>query len=246
MADIQGFGFFVGVSNYISLVGTRYHFQTNEMGNISRCEFDSAILMHIFPSLQFLKILAGPLTSGGDSFGSTFISGAAFTQDTEETEPLCSAAARYIAWILNPIGKSHQDVLAQNLVKMAGKSAPCAKLGLDMLFRRISLGILIGCSDNVNEEGWEILLHYAATSMILQLINTQDTGLRPQQKSQGMEVSIAWNENPDRKEVEKGAILVFYLTDVVENMSVPLTDSEESESDFICQTANLQDDDWGS
>ena len=177
--------------------------------------------------------------SSGDSFGSTFISGAAFAQDTEEAEPLCSDAARYISWILNPIGKSHQDVLAQNLVKMAGnfpskqyglakhtnpkklkrpkiyhgvhgkeydcqiirlwikdfrdmyskhiyntvnssiegKSAPCAKLGLDMLFRRISLGILIGCSDNVNEEGWEILLHYAATGMILQLINTQDTGL---------------------------------------------------------------------
>ncbi|XP_017228795.2 uncharacterized protein LOC108192292 [Daucus carota subsp. sativus] len=235
--------------------------------------------------------------SSGDSFGSTFISGAAFAQDTEEAEPLCSAAARYIAWILNPIGKSHQDVLAQNLVKMAGnftskqyglakttnpkklkrpkiyhgvhgkeydcqiiqlwindfrdmyskhiyntvnssiegKSAPCAKLGLDMLFRRISLGILIGCSDNVNEEGWEILLHYAATGIILQLTNTQDTGLRPKQKSQGMEVSVAWNENSDLKEVEKGAILVFYLTDVVENMSVPLTDSEESESDFICR-----------
>ncbi|KAL1804960.1 hypothetical protein ACET3Z_028028 [Daucus carota] len=181
--------------------------------------------------------------------------------DTEEAEPLCSDAARNISWLLNPIGKSHQDVLAQNLVKMAGnftskqyglakhtnpkklkrpkiyhvKSAPCAKLGQDMLFRRISWGILIGCSDNVSKEGWEILLHYAATCMILQSANTQDTGLWPKQKSQGMEVSIAWNENSDRKEVEKGVILVFYLTDVVENMSVLLTDSEESEIDFICE-----------
>lgn len=58
--------------------------------------------------------------SSRDSFLSKYLFEAALAQHTEEAEPLCFAAARYIAWILNPLGKSHQDVLAQNLVKMAG------------------------------------------------------------------------------------------------------------------------------
>ena len=41
-------------------------------------------------------------------------------------------------------------------------------------------------------------------------------------------------ENCDKKEVEKGACLVFYLTNVVENMSVTLIDFEKNEIDFIC------------
>ncbi|KAF1001864.1 hypothetical protein AG4045_012365 [Apium graveolens] len=54
------------------------------------------------------------------------------------------------------------------------KSAPNAKIGQALLFRRISLGILIGCNENVNEEGWELLLHYAATGMILPSTNTKE------------------------------------------------------------------------
>ncbi|KAL8102571.1 uncharacterized protein LOC141676691 [Apium graveolens] len=236
--------------------------------------------------------------NSGDNFFSTCIFGAALTQHTEEAESLCSTAARYIAWILNPIGTSHQETVAQNLAKMAGnftskqyglakntnpkklkrqklhsdvhgkeydcqiirlwindfqdmyskhinstvnssvdvKSAPNAKIGQALLFRRISLGILIGCNENVNEEGWELLLHYAATGMILPSTNTKETGLQHKnRKSQWLDGSIAWIENSDKKEVEKGACLVFYLTDLVENLSVTLIDSEENESDFICQ-----------
>lgn len=252
-----------------------------------------------FPDwFYFSCVLLFSNKSPGDNFFSTFKFGAALTHHTEEAESLCSAAARYITWILNPIGISHQDTVAQNLAKMAGnftskqyglaentnskklkrqklhndvhgkeydcqiirlwindfqdmyskhihntvnssvevKTAPNAKIRQALLFRRISLGILIGFYENVNEEGWELLLHYAATGMILQSTDTKETGLQHKnRKSQWMDGSIAWTENIDKKEVEKGACLVFYLTDIVENMSVTLIDSEENESDLICQ-----------
>ncbi|KAK1377748.1 putative Acyl-CoA synthetase family member 4 [Heracleum sosnowskyi] len=255
-----------------------------------------AMAMNFPDWFYFSCVLLFLYKSSGDNFPSTSIFGAALTQHTEEAETLCSAAARYIAWILNPIGKSHQDVVAQNLRKMAGnftskqyglakhtnpkklkrqklhndvhgkeydcqiirlwiqdfqdmyskhipttvnssvegKTAPNAKLGQAMLFRRISLGILIGCSDNIKEDGWELLLHYSATGMILQSTNTNDTGLQHKNRK-SMDGSIAWTEKSDKKEVEKGACLVFYLTDVVENMSITLIDSEENGSDLICQ-----------
>ncbi|KAK3009698.1 hypothetical protein RJ639_014804 [Escallonia herrerae] len=230
--------------------------------------------------------------------------GAAETESHFEGPP-CSAAARYIAWILNPIGESHQDLLADCLNKISGslvlkqfdknKKAPvsykkklkkpkfhneddtaleeygCQTIRLwleefqdvynrycngivnssascksrtssgfalqqNVLFRRISLGILIGYSNYVGEEGCELLLHYAATGTILDSPDAQNPGLKHRNRdSDWQEDSITSNKNFSRKEAMAGACLVFDFVDVTESMSSTLFESEECAVDFICR-----------
>ncbi|KAK3003038.1 hypothetical protein RJ639_018794 [Escallonia herrerae] len=220
-----------------------------------------------------------------DSSHSNCSFGAAENESHFEGLP-CSAAARYIAWILNPISESHQDLLADCLNKISGSlvleqfdknrkapvsykkkptkpkfhneddtaleeygcqtirlwleefqdvynrycngivnsSASCKSrtssgfaLQQNVLFRRISLGILIGYSNYVSEEGCEPLLHYAATGTILDSPDTQNAGLKHRnQNSDWQEDSITTNENYSRKEAMAGACLVFHFVDATE------------------------------
>ena len=48
----------------------------------------------------------------------------------------------------------------------------------DKLLRRVPLGILIGSSSYINEDGCELLLHYAATGRILNSLATENTSLK--------------------------------------------------------------------
>lgn len=264
-----------------------------------------AMVMNFPDWFYFACVLLFSARSFRDSFPSTFTLGDVKNQKSLEEGALCSAAARYIAWILDPISKSHQDMLAEYLTKIAGsftpkqfgsdkhnkaassyntklkkpkvqddikgylkeydfqiiqlwlkefqevyirysnstvnssseaKAAQAIRLGQNVFFRRISLGILIGCSDQINEDGCELLLHYTATGTIFQSTNTQSVGLRHKRRnSELQEGFIKWIENCNRKEAEKGACLVFHLTDVTENMLASLCETEESEVDFICR-----------
>lgn len=237
------------------------------------------------------------------------------TVETAETEqshdvelPWSTAAARYIAWILNPISESHQELLVECLGKISeswvlkkctdkyyketasyrkklkiskfqdskddyallqeydcktiqlwlGKfqdmyinywnktvnssAAREAKVSQgispqkNLLFWKIPLGILIGCSHGINEDGCQLLLHYAATGTLLHLMENQITGLKNRKwNSQGQEESTAWFEKCSKKEAVAGTRLVFHLTDVVESMSASLFDTEGRGIDFICR-----------
>ncbi|KAF2285143.1 hypothetical protein GH714_038816 [Hevea brasiliensis] len=90
-----------------------------------------------------------------------------------------------------------------------------------MLFRRIPLGILIGCPSYVKEDGFELLLHYAATGRMLHFVSNNAR----------MHHVDEFNE----KEAVAGACLVFTLTDIVERMSASLLENEKSALDIICQ-----------
>ncbi|KAG5243507.1 Acyl-CoA synthetase family member [Salix suchowensis] len=80
----------------------------------------------------------------------------------------------------------------------------------DKLFRRVPLGILIGSSSYINEDGCELLLHYAATG--------------PEDLFGGI----------NKEEAVSGACLVFSVTDVVMRLSVSLFETEKSGEDFLC------------
>lgn len=240
-------------------------------------------------------------------FHSKFKLGAAIIGETHDMElPYCAAVARYIAWILSPISKYHQDILVPSLIKISNSwmwkqfgsvshdkypvhynekpKRPnlgdnrdhtlttvhdCQAIGLwlkefqdigmwhwnetincqvsceekspyglnfqqNVLFRRIPLGALIGCSNNIDEDGCQLLLHYAATGRILQSVETTCTKLkRVKWSSVGWAESVRWTDKCNKREAVAGACLVFSLTDTVESMSDSFFDSEGSGLQFI-------------
>lgn len=223
----------------------------------------------------------------------------------EESPP---AAARYIAWILNPLSKSNQDLLTNSLVKISkllaskqfgsgiyekktaydGKmlkkpkfcdkeykndterydcqiialwlkefksvytaywnkisksSASCdTKFSCDhsmqqnALFRRITLGILLGRLNYIDEDACELLLHYATTDRVLDSRETKTSSLKKVKcNHEGKKDVIVWIDEYNKEESVAGACLVFNLTDTVESMSATLFETEEAGLDFICQ-----------
>jgi hypothetical protein len=260
-----------------------------------------------FPDwFYFASILLFSGESLPDNFHSKFKLGTARVERTHDMEPPSyrAAAARYIAWILSPISKSHQDLLVYSLTKISeswmlkcsvshdkesagynkklkkpnfchnkdytlkkehdfqttglwlkefqdismwywnytlNTNASCeAKSSCDLnfqqnqLFRRIPLGILIGCLNHIDEDGCQMLLHYAATGRILLSIEHNNTKLKHVKwSSVGWEGSVRWSDKCDKREAVAGACLVFSLTDTVESMSVLLFETEESGLQFI-------------
>lgn len=119
----------------------------------------------------------------------------------------------------------------QNIMKHNDKS--CALLQQhDKLFRRIPLGILIGSSGHINEDGCELLLHYAATGRILDSLGTENTSLKHVNYNSSGPEDLFGGIN--KEEAVLGACLVFSLTDVVNRMSVSLFETEKTGEDFLC------------
>ncbi|VVA10359.1 PREDICTED: ZEAMMB73_Zm00001d045353 [Prunus dulcis] len=217
------------------------------------------------------------------------------------------SAARYIAWILSPVSKSHQDSLADCLIKTSESWAfkqfgsgsheketygykkklkkqkfceedysstteydyqavavwlsrfntmytrncnetvnrstsretkrPCGhSLQQNVLFRRIPLGILLGCPHYTTEDGCESLMHYATTSRIFQLRETNANGLKHVKwNSKGHRNLVTWSDECNEREATAGACLVFSLTDIIESMSASLFETEEAGVDFLCR-----------
>ncbi|RVX05532.1 hypothetical protein CK203_013674 [Vitis vinifera] len=190
---------------------------------------------------------------------------------------LFSEKTRYIAWILSPADKSHQDLLVDWLTKLSGSwtlkqfgsdtynkeiadyrkklkkpkfpvykgdynlpKSTTMKLFLrfqhSVLFRRIPLGILIGCPYYLDESGCEMLLHYSAIGTIPRLRETHSGALKHLKlDSEGHKDSIMWTEEYTKEEAAAGASLVFRLTDVVVSMAASLFETDESGLEFICQ-----------
>lgn len=106
----------------------------------------------------------------------------------------------------------------------------------NLLFRRIPLGILIGCASYINEHGCELLLHYAATGRILHSVVTKNASFKHvNQNSGGPEDSVMDYNECSKEEAVAGACLVFRLTDIVERMCVCVFEAQQSGVDFICQ-----------
>eukprot|EP00258_Populus_trichocarpa_P042559 XP_024458578.1 uncharacterized protein LOC7497591 isoform X2 [Populus trichocarpa] len=102
----------------------------------------------------------------------------------------------------------------------------------DKLFRRIPLGILTGSSGYINEDGCELLLHYAATGRILDSLGTENTSLKHVNYNSSGPEDLFGGIN--KEEAVLGACLVFSLTDVVDRMSVSLFETEKTGEDFLC------------
>ncbi|CBI27911.3 unnamed protein product, partial [Vitis vinifera] len=259
----------------------------------------------------FASVLLFSEKSFQDNFYSKCGIGVPRTEKRHDVEPLCfsSAAARYIAWILSPADKSHQDLLVDWLTKLS-ESWTLKQFGSDtynkeiadyrkklkktkfpvykgdynlpkeynyvtivlwlkefqnsytknqyktasslafcehnlsyslrfqhsVLFRRIPLGILIGCPYYLDESGCEMLLHYSATGTIPLLRETHSGALKHLKlDSEGQKDSIMWTEEYTKEEAAAGASLVFRLTDVVLSMAASLFETDESGLEFICQ-----------
>lgn len=219
-----------------------------------------------------------------------------------------SAAAKYIAWILNPVSKSDHDVLADYLVKISKalaskqfgsgilekktaydrkmlkkpkfcnveynshpKRYDCQTIGLwleefrsvykmyrnktaqssescdtkssydhsmqqNSLLRRITLGILLGCLNYIDEDACDLLLHYATTDRVFHSRETKSSSLKKMKRyHEGKKGIIAWIDGYNKEEAVAGACLVFSLTNIVESMSASLFETEEAGSDFIFQ-----------
>ncbi|XP_065848956.1 uncharacterized protein [Euphorbia lathyris] len=207
-----------------------------------------------------------------------------------------SAAARYIAWILSPHSKSHQDMLFDGLTKISkswdlkqigsgsSRRGPASnrkklkklklneteddfsltneyqsqvfsvwlrefqailKSGVElvndsssssqdsMLLRRVPLGILIAFPNYVKEDGFELLLHYAATGKMLHLTNKNNRMGYSKQNFGELE-NIATNIECTKKEAVTVICLVFSLTDIVERMSTSLFKNGKNEMDIFC------------
>ncbi|XP_076936362.1 uncharacterized protein LOC143603464 [Bidens hawaiensis] len=99
----------------------------------------------------------------------------------------------------------------------------------NVMFRGVILGMLIGCSDGITEDRYELLLHYVATGTLLRSTESQHAGLKHKR----------WNhESVDkcsRKVQVEGACIVFNLTDIAEKISDSLFETQETAVDFICK-----------
>lgn len=240
--------------------------------------------------------------SSHDSCHPACIVGASKIGKTHYKEVPSVAAARYIAWILSPVSKSHQDLLADCLIKISDSLAfkhshdketffykkklkklklceeghnstrdydhqtvavwlsgfnniytrycnetvdrstscetkPSGGLSLqkNVMFRRIPLGILLGCPHHLSGDGMELLLHYATTGRIFGSREMKTSELKHVKwNSKGQKNLITWSDECNEKEVVAGASLVFSLIDIVESMS-SLFETEEAGMDFICR-----------
>ncbi|XP_022732675.1 uncharacterized protein LOC111286759 isoform X1 [Durio zibethinus] len=105
----------------------------------------------------------------------------------------------------------------------------------NVLIRKIPLGILIGCPNCITEDGCELLLHYAATGIILRPRETMSAGLRHVKKNSERQDLTTWMEKCSKRDVLAGACIVFSLTDAVDNISTSFFETEESGLDFIYQ-----------
>ncbi|XP_043703521.1 uncharacterized protein LOC122653667 isoform X2 [Telopea speciosissima] len=120
------------------------------------------------------------------------------------------------------------------------KAPHAIHLQQNCLFRRISLGILIGYSNYLDEEGCELLLHYAANGEILWSVETKTTGCKYMNRKieghDGNEGSIrCFEESGKWKEAVAGASLVFNLFDLIVDISTSVFEIEERCIEFIYQ-----------
>lgn len=123
--------------------------------------------------------------------------------------------------LVEPWLEEFQEMYINYLRKINHSSSPGITSQQNVLLRRVPLGILIGYSQEIDEDGFKLLLHYAATGKLW--------------NSQGLETSSKHFVNYyNNNEAVAGARLVFDLTDIVDGMSGSLFETEESGVTFVC------------
>lgn len=132
--------------------------------------------------------------------------------------------------------KQYSAKAVENWASCEARRSYGFNLQRSMLFRQIPLGILVGYSNCIEEEGCELLLHSAATGRIIKFRDANSSGLkRGSWTSLSKEDSVMLPLEFSKKEAIAGACLVFGLTDISESMFTSLAETEERASDFICQ-----------
>ncbi|KAH9762941.1 Acyl-CoA synthetase family protein [Citrus sinensis] len=132
--------------------------------------------------------------------------------------------------------KQYSAKAVENWASCEARRSYGFNLQRSMLFRQIPLGILVGYSNCIEEEGCELLLHSAATGRIIKFRDANSSGLkRGSWTSLSKEDSVMLLLEFSKKEAIAGACLVFGLTDISESMFTSLAETEERASDFICQ-----------
>ncbi|MFS7991296.1 hypothetical protein Hanom_Chr12g01069131 [Helianthus anomalus] len=195
-------------------------------------------------------------------FAAILLVGASFSDScicsvNEDNHPLTSSvsvnAARYIAWILDPIDESVCSLLSGKLEKLSralfNKQSVCQgqtiRLWLEeledakiidiknnVMFRRVILGMLIGCSDAITEDRYNLLLRYVATGKLLRSTESQHAGSKHKRRNHESHEPI---DKCSQKELVTGACIVFSLTDIAEKISDSLFEAREIAVDFICK-----------
>ncbi|CAI9286073.1 unnamed protein product [Lactuca saligna] len=162
-------------------------------------------------------------------FASFLLSGKSFDY-LQQTSSSSAAASWYISWILDPVTESVSGILAEKLSKLSKplvinlstiriwlkefQEVKAIDIQKNAMFRRITFGILIGSHASINEDGFELLLHYVTTGIILRSTESQHTRLT---------------------EAVEGACSVFHLTDITERISDSICDTRENAVDIICK-----------
>ncbi|KAL7598152.1 hypothetical protein Lser_V15G25581 [Lactuca serriola] len=162
-------------------------------------------------------------------FASFLLSGRSFDY-LQQTSSCSAAASWYISWILDPVTESVSGILAEKLSKLSKplvinlstiriwlkefQDVKAIDIQKNAMFRRITFGILIGSYSSITEDGFELLLHYVTTGIILRSTESQHTRL---------------------KEAVACACSVFNLTDIAERISDSVCDAREIAVEIICQ-----------
>lgn len=154
---------------------------------------------------------------------------------TSNNEYDCQMIGRWLEDVQS-IYKLYSAKAVENRASCEARRSHGFNLQRSMLFRQIPLGILVGYSNCIKEEGCELLLHSAATGRIIQIRDANSSGLKHGCRSSLLkEDSLMWPLELSKREAIAGACLVFGLTDIIESMSASLAGTEERASDFICQ-----------
>ncbi|GLT47819.1 hypothetical protein SLA2020_214810 [Shorea laevis] len=129
----------------------------------------------------------------------------------------------------------YTDRTAYNSASCEANASHGFNLQKNVLLRKILLGILIGFPNYVTDDGWELLLHYAATDRIVQQSEITTAGMKHGRwNSERHENSSTSSPKCSKREASAGACLVFSLTDIVENISASYFEIEEG-LDFVYQ-----------
>ncbi|VFQ81362.1 unnamed protein product [Cuscuta campestris] len=235
---------------------------SNHAVKASRVDHNSCWAMTInFPSwFSFASLL---LFLDGSSIDRCYLKCIPWLNNSDQpcdTElPYSSVAARFIAWVLNPIGDSCQDLLVECLtgllrvktLKHCGFGRGIAATGRNTkeIWRSLSdkkgninfsnfdsQTLLLWLKEvddihiSIGEAESELLLHYAATGTFHNLFKQQ-----VEQKRMKHSLEFALTDKYTRKEAVSGANIAFNLTDTIESMSALMFETEEDGLKFLSQ-----------
>ncbi|KAG9455651.1 hypothetical protein H6P81_000159 [Aristolochia fimbriata] len=147
----------------------------------------------------------------------------------------CQIGQGIAPWIKEFYGtytKYHQKMF------MEINAAHLAMVSQSWLFRRIALGVFLGCSSGLDENDCDLLLQFVATGEIEGIKETWRPEREHFEQNFGDQDDRYLDDSSTRaetKSIVSGVSLVFSIFDIIEDMSTSLCNCSESKNDFICQ-----------